>query len=432
MAMRRRSPAGSRIRAQRQARGISQTALARQVGISASYLNLIEHNRRRIGGRLLSDIAAALGTDRAALAEGAEGALIGALHLAAARDSGGPVPETERIEDFAGRFPGWAWLIARQQDRIGARDETVAALIDRLAHDPFLADTMHEALNTASAIRATASILARTTDLDPARRGRFQTNLFQDAQRLAETMGALVAWLDRSAAAEAVDATPPDALAAFVAAHDNHFPAIEAGADPGPLIDADPRMPDAASRALARGWLERVAEDARALPAGPFLAALAETGDDPAALAARFGAPLATVLRRLASLPPAPDRPAFGLAICDASGTLTLRKPLPGFPVPRYGAACPLWPLYQALLRPGVPVAAVVELADGARFLAHALCGLGLPAAFGGPQQAESVMVFRALPGDAPPPPSPVFAVGTSCRICPRAGCPARREPALV
>jgi predicted transcriptional regulator len=41
-------------------------------------------------------------------------------------------------------------------------------------------------------------------------------------------------------------------------------------------------------------------------------------------------------------------------------------------------------------------------------------------------------MVFRALPGDAPPPPSPVFAVGTSCRICPRAGCPARREPALV
>ncbi|MCB1843770.1 MAG: hypothetical protein KDI09_12470, partial [Halioglobus sp.] len=30
----------------------------------------------------------------------------------------------------------------------------------------------------------------------------------------------------------------------------------------------------------------------------------------------------------------------------DGSGTLTLRKPVAGFSLPRFGAACPLWPLY--------------------------------------------------------------------------------------
>lgn len=426
---------GSRIRARRQARGLRQGELARRAGISASYLNLIEHNRRRIGGKLLGRIAEALEVDRALLAEGAEGALLAALHLAAARDAGAPTAETARLEDFAGRFPGWAGVIARQLDRIGAHEETIAALTDRLAHDPFLADTMHEALNTASAIRATASILARTPDLEPARRGRFHTNLFQDAQRLAETMGALVAWLDRAGEARAADATPPDALAAFVAAHGNHFPGVEAGGDPEPLIADDPRLPDAASRALARGWLARVAADARALPLPALAAAMAgaaEGGGDPAALAARLAVPLDTVLRRLASLPPGPGGAGAGLVICDGSGTITLRKPLPGFPVPRYGAACPLWPLYQALMRPGFPCSAVVVMPGGARFAAHAICTTAAPASAAGPQRAESVMAIHALEKESEPAALPVYQAGTSCRICPRAGCAARREPALV
>ncbi|NJS38360.1 MAG: DUF2083 domain-containing protein, partial [Rhodobacteraceae bacterium] len=48
---------------------------------------------------------------------------------------------------------------------------------------------------------------------------------------------------------------------------------------------------------------------------------------------------------------------------CDASGTLTFRKPTAGFPLPRFGAACPLWPLYAALGRPSQPVETVVEMA---------------------------------------------------------------------
>ncbi|MEL6481744.1 MAG: helix-turn-helix transcriptional regulator, partial [Pseudomonadota bacterium] len=48
---------GARIRARRRDIGITQAELARRVGISPSYLNLIERNKRAIAGKLLGDIA---------------------------------------------------------------------------------------------------------------------------------------------------------------------------------------------------------------------------------------------------------------------------------------------------------------------------------------------------------------------------------------
>ncbi|CAN0531036.1 unnamed protein product, partial [Scytosiphon promiscuus] len=52
-----RSLIGTRIRERRRTRKVTQTALAAQVGISASYLNLIEHNRRGIAGKTLLSLA---------------------------------------------------------------------------------------------------------------------------------------------------------------------------------------------------------------------------------------------------------------------------------------------------------------------------------------------------------------------------------------
>ena len=58
--MERSAFAGSRIRERRVALGLRQAEVALRAGISGSYLNLIEHNRRRIGGKVLLNIAAAL------------------------------------------------------------------------------------------------------------------------------------------------------------------------------------------------------------------------------------------------------------------------------------------------------------------------------------------------------------------------------------
>lgn len=421
------------------ARGLRQADLARQVGISPSYLNLIEHNRRGIGGKLLVDIARVLDVEPGLLARGAEAALVAALIAAADRavpaadDPRAPPPERERAAELAARLPGWAGLVSAQAERIAALEETVMSLSDRLTHDPFLAETMHDILSSVAAVRSTATILAETPDIDPTWRQRFQRNLVRDARRLSGTSAALLGHFDRMSQQSTGFATAPEALAAFVAAAGYHFPAIEAGAAPEEVVAAEPLLAGEPEQALALACLRRYAEDAARLPLAAFTAAARALDHAPARLAERFGVPLDAVLRRLAALPAQEGAPEFGLVCCDGSGTLTLRKPVTGFSLPRFGAACPLWPLYQALIRPALPVQEMIETPENARFLAHAIClPVGSPG-FDGAGPVEATMLFRPLPGGADAPRGgAVRPVGIGCRVCARAGCRARREPSIL
>jgi predicted transcriptional regulator len=126
-------------------------------------------------------------------------------------------------------------------------------------------------------------------------------------------------------------------------------------------------------------------------------------------------------------LPAAPE----GLVICDGSGTLLFRKPIAGFALPRFGAACPLWPLFTALSRPMVPVSALVESAGSGsrRFAVRAFCQPRYPGGFGGPELREAAMLI--LPADTVGTQDAAL-LGSTCRVCPRTRCPARREPSIV
>ncbi len=429
---------GSRIRERRSSLRLKQADLARSVGISPAYLNLIEHNRRRIGGKLLIELARELDVDPAQLSEGAEAELVSSLRAAAAGDRPGPAdpePEADRIEEFAGRFPGWAGLTARQARRIASLERTVAALTDRMTHDPFLSASMHDVLSTVTAIRSASAILTDTPDIDAEWRARFHRNIYEDSQRLADGAQALVAYLDGAEAAETGASSPQEELEAWLGARGYHLPELERALPATPeSILHEAGLATAAARSLAQAHLARYRADAEALPLQPFRAALEQDGPDPARLAARFGAGLPMVLRRLASLPAGGEGPyEAGLVICDGSGTLTFRRPLEDFPLPRFGAACPLWPLYQALSRPMTPVRAVVDLPGQrrARFLTYAVSQPSGTAGFDAPPVFEATMLI--LPESrAHLPEGPVLPIGTSCRICPRRGCAGRREPAIV
>ncbi|AXX97227.1 helix-turn-helix domain-containing protein [Profundibacter amoris] len=407
---------GSRIRAKRTETGMKQAALAKKVGISPAYLNLIEHNKRRIGGKLLLDMARELRVEASALSEGAEAALVATL-----RDAGSRIDSAElaRVDDFAGRFPGWAGVMAAQHARIARLEHTVATLTDRLTHDPFLSTSLHEVLSTAAAIRSTASILAGGDAVEPEWQARFQRNLLEDAKRLAEGAGALVSYLDGAGDVESTLKSPQEELESYLEARGYHLPEVEAGEE----VEAEGEV---------AAYLARYRADAVALPLAPFQAAVAE-GLDPVQLAARFGVDPATVLRRLASLPEVDGQAPVGLVTCDASGALLFRKPVEGFPMPQFGAACPLWPLYQALLRPQVPIRAVVQQSgqDAPRFLTYAVAQPRVLTGFDGVQVIESVMLVipENRAGDLGEGAQPV---GTSCRICPRAGCAARREVSIL
>lgn len=421
---------GSRIRERRVIAGTKQSQLAREIGISASYLNLIEHNRRRIGGKLLLDIAAALGCEASALTEGAEVALVSTL-----REVGGgvrmPQAELDRAEEFAGRFPVWADALARAHRKTAALEHTVEILSDRLAHDPALAASVHEVLSTAAAIRATASILAQDKDLAPEWRDRFHANIDADSRRLADSSKTLVGFLDSETGEAAVTGTPQDEVEAFLEAHDYSFAAIEeGGGDIAALIRTAPTLNSLAARHVAQGVLERVKADAARVPLAALRTALDDLGLDPPALAARFRCGVPRILRRLAAVP---ER-GFGLVVADRSGSLLFRKGAEGFALPRYGAACPKWALFQALGLPGQVLHQRVQMPGRpeAVFDCFAAAETMGHLALNAPPLVQSTMLVVPLGDmDAAHGP-PVLTVGPACRICAAIDCAARREPSIL
>lgn len=413
---------GTKLRDRRLAAGLRQAQVAAQAGISASYLNLIEHNRRNVTPEVMERLAEALQIDQATLVEGKDAALVEDLRAAAAR-GGTPGAEVERAEDFVDRFPGWAALLASLDARGLALERAVEALNDRMTHDPHLSQSLHELLSSLSAVRATAAILAETPDLEPEWAMRFHRNLHQDSERLVAGAEALVGFLDAGQGIEEQGiATPQEEVEDWLRGRGW----VLTDADlVGGLAEEIARLASSAARSLAQAHVDQARADAALLPETAFLAALSETGPDPLALAERFGATPLRAMRRLAGIPAL----QAGLVICDASGTLTFRKPTTGFPLPRFGSACPLWPLYAALGRPMHAFEARVQMAGQSdrRHRIIAWAETRHPQGLRGPELREAAMLI--LPDDGA---GPVMRVGSSCRVCARGDCPARREPSIL
>ncbi len=423
---------GSRIRERRSMMEMRQADLARHVGISASYLNLIEHNRRRIGGKLLMDIASALQIEPAALSEGAEAHLVARLREAAA--DGGKRTEIERVDEFAGRFPGWAELVVDKQRRIAALERTVEVLTDRLTHDPFLSAALHDILTAVASIRSTSSILVETPELEPEWRGRFQRNINEDSQRLSEASRSLVHYLEGVDDIDASSTSPQEELEAFLTAFDFHFPELEEAPDEGiieGLVSGADQLRSSSARALAVSHLTQYLLDAQRLPLSRLRSVLGTYGLDPSALAMSTGVDLPLLFRRLAALPKEMEYGPIGLVVCDASGTLIFRKQIEGFPLPRFGAACPLWPLFRALSQPMMPI--MMDLAQAGRsagqFRSYSIAQSVGDVTFGKSIRFEASMLV--IPEEAGVEKDQEL-VGVSCRICPSNTCGARREPSIL
>lgn len=459
--------AGTRIRALRLARRLAQADLARAAGVSASYLNLIEHNRRRAAAPVLAAIAAALHVPAETLNEEAGDRLIEALRASAAQTgaalgagtgadtmppgrglSGEIDPELDRAEEFAGRFPGWAALTAGLGARVESQDRVIERLSDRMAHDPNLSAALHEIVSAVTAVQSSAAILVETGDIDPEWRARFHANIHADSQRLSVAAEALVAYLDTSAEETGL-AAPQEELESWLARQDFHVAALESAdlPDLAALTEGQPDLASQAARQMARDWLVQAHRDARALPLDRLVPVLsrmcAARAFAPEGLAQVFDVPLPVVFRRLAGLPPVPGVARFGLVVCDGSGTLTFRRPVEGFALPRFGGGCPVWPLYQAMMQPMRPLRCLVETTTRpvARFVVHALAGPVSGMQFELPQVWQSMMLLSppglsaaadagAAGGDGAA--MAVLRVGSSCRVCPRAECPSRREPSIV
>lgn len=221
---------GATLRERRRALGLTQAALAAQVGISASYLNLIEADKRSIGGALLKRIADALGLALSDIDGAAERRLVADL----AELCGEPLLADLRLEpgsaaQLVGRHRGWARALTRLHRAWIDRGQAVNALSDRLQQDPFLRDTVHSLLTQVTAIRSSAEILQTVDGLDAAQRARFVAIVGHESTRLSEVARALAAFFDKDAAATR-SVTPSEEVDDLLIDHDNHFAALEQAA----------------------------------------------------------------------------------------------------------------------------------------------------------------------------------------------------------
>src|SRR3546814_16219381 len=128
---------GLKIRERRKEIGLSQTELAGRIGISVSYLNLIEHNKRSIGGRLLRQVADEIGV-------GLE-MLDGATERRLARDltavSADPLfarmrPDPPAIDGLAGRSSALPPAAVPPHDAFLDRSQATQPIDERLNNTP--------------------------------------------------------------------------------------------------------------------------------------------------------------------------------------------------------------------------------------------------------------------------------------------------------
>ena len=279
---------GSRVRERRLALGMRQAAVAKSAGISASYLNLIEHNRRRIGPDVLARLAQALAVDLAILSEVAEAGVVQDLRAVAALNTSLKA-ELDRLEEFLGRFPGWAAILVDVFRKATVAQNMVVALSDRMSHDPQLSAALHEVLSAISAVRASSDILTDVQDIDPEWRAKFLKNLNEDSRRLSRGAEVLVTYLDApDKTSEAPLASATEQFDAWLTERDWRLCA-DFLAKPLAVQNDLQLLPTKSARFLAQKWIMQIEKDQKTLPDVEFGAALEQMGPDPRILAQQFG-----------------------------------------------------------------------------------------------------------------------------------------------
>jgi len=420
---------GTRIRERRISKEIRQTDLAKLVGISPAYLNLIEHNRRRIGGKLLLDIAEKLEVEPALLTVGAEAALLSSLHQASADFTSAPVEE-DRIEEFAGRFPGWAQLIVQQNTEIANLKDGVEALNDRLSHDPFLATALHEVISTVSSIQSSATILVESEDIEKEWRDRFHRNIFEDSSRLAQTSESLVGYLDPAEDEGVSQASPIDDLDQHLS--ENGFWMTEIASNTQSETSRDTTYMHkviGADRFVYDAFMTKHEGIVRKIP-NEILTAAEDQTDDPGEMALLCGVSIPEIFHRLAFRPKQSGVTSYGYLSADMAGAFLSKRSIEGFSLPRIGGGCALWPMFDALAQPTVPV--VEDIKQSGRgsdtMRAYAISEPVGENSFSRKPRYITHMLLKPVDSGATEP----KMVGVNCRICPIEKCPARRETSIL
>lgn len=434
---------GGRITRLRRQRRVSQADLAAALGISGSYLNLIEHNRRRITAELLLRVAGYFGIEAGELADSDEGRLVGDLMEMFGDDVFADADVTNlEVRDLAHANPAAARAMLRLYDSFRQVKGPVPSPAGdgepyHLATDR-ISDFLQEHANHFPALEAAAERLRGEIDAMSDEFGAglraLLFNVFGVEVRLASLPQGIALSRRANGAELHVSDLLPTESANFLLAH--HLGEIAASAEISGLATD---LPEGDAPALARNVLAAYFAAALIMPYAPFLRACRDTRYDIERLGRRFGASFEQVCHRMTTL----QRPgAMGIPMhlvrTDIAGNISKRFSLSGIHIPRHSGACPRWNVYSAFLNPERISVQLSQMPDGERYICiaraiskgdyrhnaprrHFSIGLG-----------TSVLHARELvysEGVDLNNPAGFVPIGVSCRICPRMECGQRAHP---
>jgi predicted transcriptional regulator/transcriptional regulator with XRE-family HTH domain len=436
---------GRTIRRMRTERAMTQQALAARLGISASYLNLIEHDQRAVTASLLIKLGETLSVDLAALSGSRERQAEAGLREVLSDPLLGldEVPERE-VETLAASAPNAAravlalyraWRVAKE-DASGIALPTGRRI---LLPTEEARDFFHDYANHFPALEAVAERLGAELRATPAEMNH------AIAERLRRTHGVTVAVgrlegalrrydpaLRRLDLSESLPRESRGFQMAFQLMLLEAREAVEAAVTP-----AEPSTPEAA--ALIRIGLLNYAAAALLMPYGTFLSAARELRHEVEALAARFGVSFEQAAHRLSTLQRDGARgvPFFFLRV-DPAGNVDKRFSAAGFPFARFGGSCPKWIVHRAFAYPGETQVQAAQLPDGATYLTFARAIAAPTTRWGEPAPVHVVAMgcdigraAEVVYADGLDIPRAAIGIGLSCRLCDRVDCRSRAFPPL-
>lgn len=444
---------GPRLRQLRRERGQTQAEMAKALGISTAYVNLLENNQRSLSVAMLMALSDVYAVDwRDLVTDESAGRLAELRNTIRDPIFASKPPDLQELRaaiDHAPRLVDHFLQLYHSHRtaiekimRLGSErmpDDLLTSTPETIIHDFFRNNSNHfGTLETAaevvrregnfeaddayavlkSRMRDRHGIRVRTRSVDEL---KFAIRLYDETERT----------LDLS---EALDHQNRTFQLAHLLCLVEFSGALSA-------ITRDSGIPSTSGVARCHVELANYFAAALLMPYEDFLAAAERTNYDIDRLAARFGVSFEQVCHRLTTLQREGRRgvPFFFLRI-DKAGNVTKRFNATSFQLAEYGGACPVWNVHTSFRTPGVIVPQFVELPDGDRFFtlsrtterpvfSRETQDRRLALALGCELRHAHRIGYAAqynLEDDG------LFSpIGINCHLCPRQSCPQRAHQPL-
>jgi predicted transcriptional regulator/transcriptional regulator with XRE-family HTH domain len=237
MAMAARDKLGTKLRRLRREQGMTQAELARRLDISASYLNLIEHNQRALTAPLLLKVGELLGADLDAFTNRADAKLMAEIGELARDPLFDDVSfSDEDMEDLVNLPPALGEVLRRSYRGYLVAQERVRALGDQLSDNPLIEEATHQLRTLLTSIRSLSEIVRDNADLTAKEQRNFLNIVVGESERLSGVVDRLYDFIGQVGGDDGGQGGfTLDDVNAFLETNENHFDALEK------LAEADAR-----------------------------------------------------------------------------------------------------------------------------------------------------------------------------------------------